>query len=358
MAKRRTHRNASAKPYSGPPPQFDLFNPPKQIKDLPDPGSAVILIEREPILKEWRDRYRLLERELAELSKQTEDYHFQAVPAFQSWVARAFGEELSAIREMEEAIREAELIAVATLEEARVTDSPQSEAFQVVMLRKERGEDLFPTPDDWDDGWEEVDPERDYRAEAEEDPKKDPDETSREYFRDKEAVRASVEKADEASRLKLLYRKLVFALHPDANPNQTERERKIWDEVQIAYADRDLERLEMLHAWIGAGSEGWLDRMTHAGTLRTLVLQKLTEVRANHSEFNRLRKASPWKFWMARESERRIEDVRLHVEEDFFREFRTLQRRLREFEIQFQRWERGNHPTQKKSSRRRRTPSR
>src|SRR5665647_1865173 len=104
--KRRTGR---APPTA--PPQLDLFaDGPKY--------HALVLIDREPILAEWRDRYRNLERELVELSRKTEEYQFQAVPAFQAWVARTFGEELSGVRELEEKIREHELILLATLEES------------------------------------------------------------------------------------------------------------------------------------------------------------------------------------------------------------------------------------------------
>jgi hypothetical protein len=360
MARRR--RPAHGRTNPAPKPQLDLFaDRPKEMRFVRADTFALIVTDREPILREWRERYRQLERELAELSKKTEDYHFQAVPAYQAWVARSFGEELSAIRELEEKIHEAEIIALATLEEARASESPPSEAYLVVRLRQERGEELFPVPDDWDDGWEEVDPERDYQAEAEreesrrerphESRKKDPDEASRNYFREKAEDAAKEEASDEAARLKALYRKLAFALHPDANPNQSPRERKIWDEVQIAYGERDLEHLEMLHAWIESGSEGWLERLTHVGTIRTLVFQKLAEVRSTGAGFNRLRKASPWKFWMAREVPERVDIVRMQIEEEFVREFMALQRRLREFELQFHRWERGpdrEHPKRRR----------
>ena len=345
MTRRRRAPARNRKPYEGPPPQLDLFSPPKRIVVPPPLETSVVPTDREPILREWRKKYRTLENELAELSKKSEDYHFQAVPAFQAWVARTFGEELSGIREIEEKLREAELIALATAEEARATDSPESEAYQAVLLRKERGEDLFPSADDWDEGWEEVDPERDYRAEAKEERlreepherKSTPDDDSREYFRELEAEKNSRVKDGEGSRIKALYRKLAFALHPDANPNQTERERKIWDEVQIAYAERDLERLEMLQAWTESGSENWLERLTHLGTLRTLILEKVAEVRSSHLGFNRLRKAAPWKYWSARELPEKIEVVRQNLEEEFVRDFLTLQRRLREFELHFRR---------------------
>jgi hypothetical protein len=320
-------------------PQLDLF------ADTPK-FHTMVLLDREPILKEWRAQYRALEKELADLSKKTEEFQFEAVPAFQAWVARSFGEELSAIRETEEKIRENELVLLATLEESRNNDCSEAEAYRVILLRKEHGEDLFAPADDWEEGWSEVDPETNYHLEDERAP--DPDELSREFFRKQKREEANAAALDSAARLKLLYRKLAFALHPDANPNQTARERKIWDEVQIAYADRNLERLEMLHAWIESGSEGWLDRMTHLGTLRALVIAKIAEVRSSHQSFNRLKREDSWKFWLAKGSEEKLDLLRINFEEDILRDLLILQRRLREFELQFHRWRNDGARTPKK----------
>ncbi|HAT12139.1 MAG TPA: hypothetical protein DCS97_16505 [Planctomycetes bacterium] len=50
----------------------------------------------------------------------------------------------------------------------------------------------------------------------------------------------------DTTALKHLYRDLAKRLHPDANPQQSERERQLWQQVQEAYGDGDLERLRIL----------------------------------------------------------------------------------------------------------------
>jgi hypothetical protein len=50
----------------------------------------------------------------------------------------------------------------------------------------------------------------------------------------------------DTTTLKHLYRDLAKRLHPDANTQQSEREQQLWQQVQEAYCDGDLERLRVL----------------------------------------------------------------------------------------------------------------
>jgi hypothetical protein len=52
--------------------------------------------------------------------------------------------------------------------------------------------------------------------------------------------------SDDTTALKHLYRDLAKRLHPDANPQQGEREQQLWQQVQEAYRDGDLARLRVL----------------------------------------------------------------------------------------------------------------
>jgi hypothetical protein len=323
------------------------------LSPTPSLERGVFLIDREPILKRWRKRYLDIDHELREVSEATEEFHLRAMPAYQAWIAQEFGTEMSALREMAEKIREAEMIYDATVEEARVRGVSPAEAYRTVLARKKKGEDLFPSHggssspfsehEDWEEGWDEVDPETEYRAKEERTSKRDSsdevnEEPSQPGLFDELTAFGEKEEAPRADRLKALYRKLAFALHPDANPAQTSRERKIWDEVQEAYRDQNLERLEMLHAWVESGSEGWLESFTHVGTLQTFVLAKLRELRSTRASFHRLRKEAPWKFWKARDSEKKLRKLREATEEDFVHDFLLARRHLQEFEQQFKRW--------------------
>lgn len=57
---------------------------------------------------------------------------------------------------------------------------------------------------------------------------------------------------EETLRIKEIYRRLVRQLHPDMNlGEETELYRRYWNDVQEAYADGDLERLEALELALG-----------------------------------------------------------------------------------------------------------
>ncbi len=52
--------------------------------------------------------------------------------------------------------------------------------------------------------------------------------------------------AADTAELKRLYRDLVRRLHPDANPDQDDHIRDLWQRVQVAYRDADLAQLRVL----------------------------------------------------------------------------------------------------------------
>ena len=53
--------------------------------------------------------------------------------------------------------------------------------------------------------------------------------------------------AEESKELKQLYRKLVFLLHPDINPDISENDKQLWYQVVEAYKNCDLDTLKTLY---------------------------------------------------------------------------------------------------------------
>ena len=51
---------------------------------------------------------------------------------------------------------------------------------------------------------------------------------------------------EDSAEFKKLYRRLVFKLHPDLNPDQSEDEVNLWHRIQLAYQGGDLDELRSL----------------------------------------------------------------------------------------------------------------
>ena len=94
-----------------------------------------------------------------------------------------------------------------------------------------------------------------------EDTAKKEEEWQREQERKEQEARERGEEPDEnrvkyksrSDEMKALYRKIVKALHPDMNPDQTEEEKDLFREAVEAYNNGDLDKLREIAAMIDEG---------------------------------------------------------------------------------------------------------
>jgi hypothetical protein len=87
----------------------------------------------------------------------------------------------------------------------------------------------------------------------------------REWKRERESHAASVaqKKQDAPARVKELYRILVRRLHPDTGRGSSDpHSRRLWDDLQSAYATQDVDRLEVLLALTDLHERGSAIRST------------------------------------------------------------------------------------------------
>ncbi len=90
------------------------------------------------------------------------------------------------------------------------------------------------------------------------------EEWQREQDRKEQEARERGEEPDEnrvkyksrSDEMKALYRKIVKALHPDMNPDQTEAEKVLFQEAVEAYNNGDLDKLREIAAMIDEGNIG------------------------------------------------------------------------------------------------------
>jgi hypothetical protein len=140
-------------------------------------------------------------------------------------------------------------------------------------------------------------------------------------------------------RIKEIYRVLVRRLHPDVRADKDAEVSALWHEVQEAYGDGDLERLEMLLALTDiqsntAGGHTSLFQM-HA------VLAELRRAfNALHRSLRSAQKDPAWNF--ARTSDRRVLQAR--IERELESDLAVNQRQLREMESLISSWARPPKP--------------
>ena len=128
-------------------------------------------------------------------------------------------------------------------------------------------------------------------------------------------------------RLKYLYRKIVKAMHPDRNPNQTKAEAELFKKAQVAYEEEDIDVLERIAATI----DGAADRTEEADRskmLEALLREKMRLmllVRSVSAQIENIKNSFPYKYKELLENpvllaekqtelRKRLDDVRLQRE--------------------------------------------
>ena len=111
---------------------------------------------------------------------------------------------------------------------------------------------------------------------------------------------AMAENSGEKKRpsLKDLYRKIIKKLHPDVNPNATEREQELFRRATQAYEDGDIETLQEIYdeVFSGAGTESeQTDNLSPDELLE--IKRKLEEqIRVLQADLNEIKSRNPYRY--------------------------------------------------------------
>jgi hypothetical protein len=339
----------------------------------------LIVIDQEPIRKAAASE---CSRALAQLEKARAEWRRfdrEDRPAFERWMASTFGGLLTKIREVEAKVREKEMLAAEVEMEAmfggrggyaaykRVMDhraSPQGDArnFDGAPPPQDEGDWAGEDPDaeDYDEDFDPFEEELLFEEFARVVMGINPDRLSdREYDRLFKEFREHVLKKEkaaqgqpppfqgsassaappvavksEAGRIKELYRLLVRRLHPDLRADRDAEVSHFWHDVQEAYEQGNLERLEMLLALTDLQANAVGDHTS------------LFQIRAAHKELRRAfqalqrslsqaKKDPAWKF--ATMTNR--QQVRAGIQRRLESELRDHEADLAELDEQIARWE-------------------
>lgn len=134
-------------------------------------------------------------------------------------------------------------------------------------------------------------------------------------------------------KIKETYRMLARKLHPDANPDLTSEEKRLWNQVQAAYEERDLQQLELLLALASVFS-GKIARDTSLHQMRRATDEVKRLVAPLQRKLEAARKSRAWKFSDLEDRG----DLTRAVEKDFQCELAQLRQKLAEIDSQIQRF--------------------
>lgn len=300
----------------------------------------IILLDQEPLRAEAGRAARKKISEMQKLASSVEEFENTILPAYERWENEMLGPLLMEERQLKAKIAQLEhLIHRATLESlftGRNAGEIYEEADREMKEWEERqaNQDAEPStpepeeePFDPDGDREFSDEEREFRAYVRFACGDEPDKFSkREYKklfnefrewkqkREGEAATVSRKKEDVPARVKELYRVLVRRLHPDTgkarNDPHTER---LWHDLQDAYAEMDVERLEVLLALTDLHESGSAIRST-LFHLRKVAKKMESTVRELKSRIREARSSPAWAFWHSENREQTASKFRAAIE--------------------------------------------
>jgi hypothetical protein len=156
-------------------------------------------------------------------------------------------------------------------------------------------------------------------------------------FRDRRSTpvkpRPSPEKKSATNRLKEIYRILVRRLHPDARKEAKSEALSVWHEVQEAYQQSDVERLEVLLALTETEAE-MAGEKSSLGQLRGLIAALERDLAALKRSLNQARQDPAWDFG----NKPKREALARKIQREMEGELAYQQRCLHEMEKQIQHW--------------------
>ncbi|TVR51891.1 MAG: hypothetical protein EA425_05940 [Puniceicoccaceae bacterium] len=249
--------------------------------------STLLVLDQTPFLKKATARCRRIQRSLDKSRRDLEQFETVAKPAFQQWMARAFGPTLSALRELQSTLDEK----IALLEVLRFAvwskGVPEYDVWEYVQRHRNDPSYRHPVYDADEDEFDDVvdfdeDDFSDFTGDEEDGDEPCAEEMAKlfgeaarevfgEDFSDEMqeemeegfasffglARRQAISKPDGgAAELKVLYRTLARRLHPDLNPTADDRAPDRWHEVTEAYGKGDVDALRALEAVCEADAAG------------------------------------------------------------------------------------------------------
>ncbi len=324
-----------------------------------------ILLDTAKIRREYEKLYEKAEVKFARSRELWRTFEETDRPAYQRWFQTSFGRELSELRRLEEEIRAKVLVIDRVNHEHMATGVSFFQAYQ----RVKRDEDAYMAesrrsarnqcddPGDEDPG---EDAGQGYAGrDFDED---DFDELDDEFYEEVKRMYANLRDAFFGSgdgrereediddfmsgfrrgggnlgkRLKEAYRKFCKIMHPDTGAAFDERAAALWNDAQIAYEDRDLDKLEALLVIAEAGGEGFTPK-TSCSQILDAIEHIEEEAGSLDHEIMRAKRDPAWKFTST--SKRKKENIEQRAHKELAQQLSRMKAQFAGLQAQIARWE-------------------
>jgi hypothetical protein len=348
---------------------------PPRVSEMPSirysKDCRIVLLDQQPLREEAGGEAKRIMREVNEHAEMLAEFDRTMRPAYERWEAENLGPLLEEERRLHAKIADLEHRIDLADFESYFTGRDPFEIFEETGQEsepedaKENPEDKAPPEPDPDEGF---DPEeRDFRSYVRFIFGDDPDDLGKakykRLFEDYRRWRAKMggahnstkPKADDIpARVKEIYRILVRRLHPDTGRERSNPQtRKLWDDLQQAYAALDLERMEVLLAITDLHESGSAVRST-LYHLRQVARQLRGQLDGLKVRLRQARKSPAWTFWHAKNRTQAGEKIRATV----LARIRSAKEELASLEEEVERWkeqalrkkERSSKPSRQKAT--------
>jgi hypothetical protein len=290
----------------------------------------IVLLDQQPLREEAGGEAKRFMREVHEHSETLAEFDHTIRPAYERWEAENLGPLLDEERRLNAKIAELEHRINFADFESLFTGRDPFEIFEESGREAEEEESI---PEAHEEPQHEPDPdaafdpeERDFRSYVRFIFGDDPDDLGpakyKRLFEDYRRWRAKMggvrspgrsQEKDIPARVKEIYRVLVRRLHPDTGRDRSNPQtRKLWDDLQAAYAALDLERMEVLLAITDLHESGSAVRST-LYHLRQVARQLRVQLDGLKVRLRQIKKSPAWTFWHAKDRQRAGEKIRAAV---------------------------------------------
>jgi DNA replication initiation complex subunit (GINS family) len=338
----------------------------------------IVLLDQQPLREEAGGEAKRILREVNEHAEKLAEFDRTILPAFERWEAETLGTLLDEERRLKFKISELEGLLEFADFEALFTGRDPYEIFE--EAQREFANDTPRSQDAAHDDAPPPEPEPDFKPEPDPDEGFDPEERDfrsyvrfvfgddpdslgkRKYQRLFEDYRRWREKMgagrsasrpdskDAPARVKEIYRILVRRLHPDTGRDRSNPQtRRLWDDLQDAYASQDLERLEVLLAITDLHENGSAVRST-LYHIRQVARQLRTQLDGLKLRLLQAKKSPAWTLWHAKNRESAEKKLRATVE----KRVESAKIQLADLEAEVARWK--EEADRKKARKRRPKP--